>query len=163
MPRPAPPWQDTPHALPPDLARLLGQAQTAFLFDERFSGASGAERQRRERLVRSLIAGGFRTVVAPPERLALLRALCVGADVPPVFFAEAWEPLTLPRTPVLVIDPPDVAVASIRATAESDGRTPLVVWLDAERRDPEKRHCLLRHTVPGQSFRLEEFCRGVGV
>ena len=162
MPRPAAPWRVAGEKLPEELSRVLGAARCAFVFDERLGNTSGADRLRRERLVRYLIVGGFRTFVGPQERLGALRPLCSSAETPPVFFAEEWEPLHLPRTAVVVIDPPDRALTAILSSAGGLGPA-LVVWLPAERPDPGKPHCLLRHTLAGRSFRLEEFCTGVGL
>ena len=160
MPRPAPPWPASRLPFPGELDRLLGTAGEVYLFDDRLGAAAGAERQRRERLFRYLLAAGFRTVVGRPERLADVRPLCAGADAPVVFFAEEWEPLHLPATPAIVLDPPDQAIVSLLA---GGARVPLVVWLGSDRPDPGKKHCLLRHTLIGRGFRLEEFCTGVGL
>jgi superfamily II DNA/RNA helicase len=163
MPRPAPPWRLSSFALPQQLARLLGKQGAAFLFDSQFGTAAGASRQRRERFVRYLVSAGFRTIVGPPERLAALRPLCAPQDMPPVFFAEEWEPQHLPATPTLVVDPPDRTLRSLLTPRVGrGGEPPILVWLSADRPDPEKQHCLLTHTLPGQAFRLEEFCTGVG-
>ncbi len=163
MPRPAPPWPQACDRPAGELSRLLGAGHAAFLFDERLGVATGADRLRRERLVSLLIAGGFRTVVGSSERLGALRPLCTGDRVPPVFFAEEWESLHLPRTPALVIDPPDRSLGSILAAAGGGLRSALIVWLAADRRDPARPHRLLRQTIAGRSFRIEEFCTEVGL
>jgi ATP-dependent DNA helicase RecQ len=163
MPRPASPWPAGLFSVPAEVERLLGYSREAVLFDERLDATGGIEKIRRERLLRFLIAQGFRTIVAPEHRLAAIRPLFVGPDVPPIFFAQEWEPFSLPPTPVIVIDPPDSACLSLFSARVQGVEPPRLIWIAAERRDPQKPHCLLRHTLGGQLFRLEEFCTGVGL
>jgi hypothetical protein len=163
MPCPFPPWPAQTIPWPADVTRLLGPSSEAFLFDEHLAGASGADKMRRERFLRFLIVQGFRTIVAPAHRLAAIRSLFSGPDAPPVFFAEEWEPLSLPPTPAIVIDPSDRACLALFAAPAQGGGSPRLIWLAAERRDPQKPHCLLRHTVSSAAYRFEEFCTKAGI
>jgi superfamily II DNA/RNA helicase len=165
MPTPAPPWMGRSLEVSAELQSHLGQAGRIVVFDEKIHGATGIERMRREGFLRFVLASGFRTVVASPERLAALRSLVNGPGVPPVFFSEDWETLYLPATPALFIEPPEGVIGSLLDGRDTGAGSVAkrFVWLSAERTDPAKPHCLLRHTVTGPAFRFEEFCKRVGL
>ncbi len=165
MPTPRPAWREVRTSLPADLVRLLGPAGEAVLFDDLLGRAAGTDRQRRERLVRFLVAQGFRSFVAPAEELERLRPLFAAPPSPPVFFDEDWKPLHLPPVPALLIRPPAAVLAVIlRSVGRAPGtKVPRLLWLPADTRDPEKPHCLLAHTVRLASYPIDEFCTRVGV
>jgi superfamily II DNA/RNA helicase len=165
MPTPRPAWLGLPAALPPDLLSLLSPAGQAVLFDDLLGRATGSDRQRRERLVRWLAAKGIRSFVAPAEELDRLRPLFPMPPGPPVLFDEEWKPLHLPPVPALIIHPAEPVLATILRSVERATRTelPRLLWLPADTRDPEKPHCLLRHTVRLASYTIDEFCTRVGV
>ncbi len=92
------------------------------LFDDLMERATGSDRQRRERLVRYLVAKGIRSIVAPTEELDWLRPLFSTLASPPVFFDEEWQPLLLPPVPALIIrpqvaaSPPSCVRSAVRQT-----------------------------------------------
>lgn len=165
MPTPRPAWLHVRPELPADLSRLLGTSQEAMLFDDLMERATGSDRQRRERLVRYLVAKGIRSIVAPAEELDWLRPLFSTPASPPVFFDEEWQPLLLPQVPVLIIRPPTPTLATIlRSVGRSaDLDAPRILWLPAHTRDPEKPHCLLAQRAQWVTYAIEEFCTRVGV
>ena len=167
MPTPRPAWLNRRTELPADLTRLLGTVQEAMLFDDLLGRAGGSDRQRRERLLRYLVAKGMRSVVAPAEVLDWLRPLFSAPASPPVFFDEEWQPLLLPRVPALIIRPP---ATTLLATHLAFGRpraggsdAPRILWLPADTRDPEKPHCLLAQRSQWVTYPIEEFCTRVGL
>ncbi len=165
MPTPRPAWLNVRSDLPADLSRLLGSAGEAVLFDDLMDRATGSDRQRRERLVRFLVAKGVRSVVAPAEELERLRPLFSTPPSTPVFFDEEWRPLHLPPVPALIIRPPTAVLATILRSVgcATDLDAPRILWLPADTRDPEKPHCMLAQTIRWTSYPIEEFCTRVGV
>jgi hypothetical protein len=165
MPTPRPAWREIPVAVPAALSRLLGPSRQVLVFDDQFGRTEAGERQRRERLLRTLVGSGIRSVVAAAYELERFRPLLQTPPNPPIFFSEEWRPLYLPRSPTLVFGPDDGSLAAILGSSRlgEAAELPCVVWLPADTRDPAKPHCFLIHTTGASWFRLEEFCTRAGV
>jgi superfamily II DNA helicase RecQ len=165
MPAPLPAWRGLDVPVPAELAPLFGGWTHLVIFDDKPAETFGGDRQRRERLLRSLARSGFRSVVGPDPELVRLRALYRAQPWPAAFYSAEWEPLHLPRSPTLVYRPDDPTIAALFGSGRSLASPEIlrIVWLPADTRDPSKPHCLLAHTVPGPSYRFEEFCVRVGI
>ncbi|QDV37416.1 protein DpdF [Tautonia plasticadhaerens] len=165
MPDPLPIWQRTGLVLDEELARMFGGGSLLFLFDDRSMDHGPAERQRRERMLRWLIAKGVRTIAAPPAVLDRIRPVVRPMEGCFVFFNPGWQPLRLPRVPTLAIWTEEQLPPGLVPAADRCDRllAPRVLWLPAEVRDPAKPHCRLRDTVRAPSFRIEELCMRIGL
>jgi ATP-dependent DNA helicase RecQ len=165
MPTPRPAWSEISVTVPTALSILLGTRRQVLIFDDQFGRAEGSERQRRERLLRTLVGIGIRSVVADANALERFRPLLKTPPNPPIFFSQEWQPLYLPRTPTLVFGGDGGSIAAVLDSFRQGkvAELPCILWLPADTRDPAKPHCLLIHTAAASCFRLEEFCTRAGV
>jgi superfamily II DNA/RNA helicase len=165
MPTPRPAWNGVSIDLSAGLALLLGASHHVLVFDDQFGRTDAGERQRRERLLRTLIGKGVQSLVAPMRELDSLRPLLQTPPNPPMFFTEEWRPLYLPKVPTLVFGPSAEMLTAILGSIQPGGASelPTVVWLSADTRDPAKPNSYLIHTANWTWFRLDEFCTRAGV
>jgi ATP-dependent DNA helicase RecQ len=161
MPSSFPVWQNPYFSLGEDLKRLFAGEKLMLIFYNE-SDSKNWER-RKKQILEWLIVQGINNVVLSENERGYLKEIANQNPESLIFLFDKYQPIKISAVPTLIWHPSAIPIPKNYLYPGDRASTYRIILLPIDTPDPNRDDRKLINIFNGQSFRLEIFCKEIGL